>query len=95
MMRKVFDPTREAWIRWVNAYCPLNGLCYGPRDLVHLCQVPDREIAAIGAKGWVEHTLAEKRHSGSVRVDAAFRVARQVAEILEKVDEERKVSRAR
>jgi hypothetical protein len=67
----------EAWVEWVRQYCPLHGLCSGPRDLVDLCQCPDRTIAALAARGWMQRQLEHPRAAGVTRLDAARRMLEQ------------------
>lgn len=86
------DLNVAAWIRWVDAYCPLRGLSTGPRDLVHLCQVPDRTIAALAAEGWTKRTLASRRSSGAVRTHAAELVLEQVERYRTELEAERRAS---
>lgn len=81
------DLDSEAWIRWVDRYCPFGKLCSGPHDLSGLCQVEDRELAAVAARAWL--STVKYRRNTAERVYAAERMAAQWAEIRAELSEQR------
>jgi hypothetical protein len=86
----VRDIDLEAWIRWVDTYCPYRGECTGPKALQSLCLMPVRRIAARVAEGWFHTNRKHPTLAGADRILETEWMGAEVAQIKLEIEAERR-----
>lgn len=90
MKRQKVTIEAQAWIRWVDTHCPLNGLCAAHVDLVGLCMVRNRHASAWTAEAWRNSVCKRGRFAGADRIRAAEAMSAQWDRIRVELEDESK-----